>query len=215
MQQEAKSLLTPITLHINWDYLLYLPEDYESQADWPLIVYLHDYIEDEDRQELIRDHGLPQFILNGAKLPFVVCAPMCPGSFYWPEIIHELNALLVHVVDHHHIDPRRVYLTGFGMGAYGTWSLASRYPDRFAAIAPVCGGGGLWMVERLANTPTWAFHANADDDVPIIETRVIVKRIREAGGSAKFTVFSESVVEASSLAYENPELYDWFLTQVR
>jgi len=36
-------------------------------------------------------------------------------------------------------DPRRVTLTGVSMGGSGVWDLASRFPGRFAAIAPVCG----------------------------------------------------------------------------
>jgi predicted peptidase len=215
MQQEAKSFIAPISLHVNWDYLLYLPSDYDSRADWPLILYLHDHAEDEDRMALVKDHGLPRHIRGGDELAFVVCAPLCPEQHFWPEVTPQLNALLDHMVEDHRVDPQRIYLTGIGMGAYGTWSLASRYPQRFAAIAPVCGGGGWWMVERLAHMPTWAFHANAVDVVPLIESKIMVKRIREAGGQAQFTVFPGSEAEASDLTYENPALYDWFLAHRR
>ena len=39
------------------------------------------------------------------------------------------------------IDPDRRYLYGFSMGGSGTWRIARRTPDRWAAVAP-CGAGG-------------------------------------------------------------------------
>ena len=63
------------------------------------------------------------------------------------------------------------------MGGFGTWSLASACPNRFAAIAPICGGGDAYGVlqgkhgassevrpaipQKLADMPIWAFHGAA------------------------------------------------------
>ena len=81
-------------------------------------------------------------------------------------------------------DPRRVYLTGFSMGGYGTWSLsAAKYPHRFAAIVLVCGGI-QWptprriTIEELVlshshagcGNPTLVFHGNADRNVFVTES---------------------------------------------
>lgn len=41
------------------------------------------------------------------------------------------------------VDDSRVYLIGMSMGGFGTWALASRMPDRFAAISPMCGGADI------------------------------------------------------------------------
>ena len=38
------------------------------------------------------------------------------------------------------VDDNRVYLTGESMGGWGTWNVATRHPELFAAIAPVFGG---------------------------------------------------------------------------
>ena len=63
------------------------------------------------------------------------------------------------------VDPNRVYLTGLSMGGYGTWSLACHQAERFAAIAPICGGGPWYLADRLKHTPVWAFHGDADGTV--------------------------------------------------
>jgi poly(3-hydroxybutyrate) depolymerase len=36
-------------------------------------------------------------------------------------------------------DANRIVLTGYSAGGNGTWSIASRYPERFAATGPICG----------------------------------------------------------------------------
>ena len=73
------------------------------------------------------------------------------------------------------IDADRVYLTGLSMGGYGTWSLGMAEPERFAAIAPICGGGELLKIllvtparkEALQKLPVWAFHGGKDPVVPL------------------------------------------------
>lgn len=107
------------------------------------------------------------------------------------------------------VDPRRVYLTGHSMGGHGTWHLAANDPDRFLAIAPSAGwatfdtyAGGrpegalreVWhgadgpsltldLIENLAPLPTFVLHGTADDNVPIDQARLMLKALREAGGS--------------------------------
>ena len=35
------------------------------------------------------------------------------------------------------------------MGGFGTWDTAIAYPDRFAAIAPICGGGNPYRASAI------------------------------------------------------------------
>lgn len=52
-----------------------------------------------------------------------------------------LSALLNEVVERYRIDLDRVHVTGFSMGGYGTWTLATHSPNRFATLIPICGAG--------------------------------------------------------------------------
>ena len=65
------------------------------------------------------------------------------------------------------LDSRRLYLTGLSMGGYGTWDAATRWPERFAAAVPVCGGGDETLAGKLAKLPVWAFHGDMDKAVPV------------------------------------------------
>ena len=129
------------------DYLVYLPDGYyRSWGRWPLILTLHGRGEAGDDIGLVRGQGLPRRVEAGARLPFVIVAPQ---SSAWSWDVVSLSALLDEVLKGYRIDVGRVYLVGNSMGGTGTWALASHAPERFAAIAPICGGGNPASAGRL------------------------------------------------------------------
>jgi predicted peptidase len=95
------------------------------------------------------------------------------------------------------VDENRVYLTGDSMGGWGTWNVASRHPDLFAAIAPVFGGvdyhselteeqlaaldpverfwedkRSSWsMADSLINMPIYVHHGDQDHSVNVEYSR--------------------------------------------
>jgi predicted peptidase len=111
--------------------------------------------------------------------------------------------------------PNRVYLTGLSMGGYGTWHLAAAQPERFAAIAPICGGGNPAQANKLKNLPVWAFHGTKDHVVPLSESEIMVFALKAHNGNIKFTVYPEVEHDSWTQTYNNPELYEWFLQHWR
>jgi predicted peptidase len=67
-------------------------------------------------------------------------------------------AILEEVLRDYAVDRRRIYLTGTSAGGFGVWSLAARYPNRWAAIVPICGGGDPHCAESIQHIPCWCFH---------------------------------------------------------
>lgn len=51
-----------------------------------------------------------------------------------------LAAIIDAIAATHPVDPKRVYATGVSNGGFMSHTLANRFPDRIAAIAPVIGG---------------------------------------------------------------------------
>jgi predicted peptidase len=127
----------------------------------------------------------------------------------------ELNDLLQEIIRMHRVDRQRIYLTGLSMGGYGTWSLAMAYPDTFAALAPVCGGGDPGRVGRIKHLPIWVFHGAKDDIVPFEESESMVKALRRAGNDVRFTVYPDARHDSWTETYNNPRLYEWFLSHRR
>jgi predicted peptidase len=101
------------------------------------------------------------------------------------------------------------------MGGYGTWALAAAHPERFAAIAPVCGGGNPASAARLRDVPTWAFHGADDAVTPADESRKMVAAQQRAGGEVRLTIYPGVGHDAATPAYTDSNLYDWFLAHRR
>ncbi|GAI28759.1 unnamed protein product, partial [marine sediment metagenome] len=87
----------------------------------------------------VKVHGPPKIVENRKDFPFIVVSPQCPTGDWWTDKVEVLINLLDDIVARYKVDKERIYLTGLSMGGYGTWSLASAHPERFAAIAPICG----------------------------------------------------------------------------
>jgi predicted peptidase len=214
-EQTQNDFSVKITRTVPSRYLLYLPKDYDkrSKERWPLILFLHGSGERGDDLDKVKTHGPPKLIAQGQEMPFIVVSPQCPERGRWePEV---LSALLDSVTKKYKVDKDRIYLTGLSMGGFGTWALATAEPDRFAAIAPICGGGNPQLASRLKDVPTWVFHGGKDPTVPIKESEDMVAALKAAGGDVKFTVYPEAGHDSWTQAYNDPELYKWFLSHRR
>jgi len=116
----------------------------------------------------------------------------------------------------YNIDTNRVYLTGASLGGSGTWYLAAKYPEKFAAIAPMCGFTSdndftETHLDRLTRMPVWAFHGRTDMTVPFEETERIVQKLEGKNKELRFTTDPSVGHPIQWLVYPNTELYDWFL----
>ena len=210
-RQKKATLNAPVNVEL--DYLLYLPKDYDSQESWPLVLFLHGAGERGDNLDQVKKHGPPKLVERGEDLPFIVVSPQCPAGRWWEPI--ELIALLDEIEKEYKVDSNRVCLTGLSMGGFGTWRLASYAPERFAAIAPICGGGERFSARQLTKMPIWAFHGGKDSVVPLDRSEAMVEAVKQYGGEAKLTVYPEAGHDSWTATYDNPELYKWLLEHKR
>jgi predicted esterase len=194
-------------------YLLYVPKVKPSSGKYPLMLFLHGSGERGGDLNLVKKNGPPAFLDDSSDFPFVVVSPQCMEGQRWDP--QSLLALLDHIEKQLPIDKDREYVTGLSMGGYGTWSLAIAAPDRFAAIAPICGGGDSSTVCAIRNVPAWVFHGAKDDVVPISESEVLVSELKKLGGDVAFTIYPELGHDSWTPTYKNPELYKWMLAHKR
>lgn len=194
-----------------YPYLTDLPADYDADPNkkWPLILFLHGLGDGPH----VRNNGLARLMGEGKQLPAIVITPECPVHGWWKSVV--LSHLLDDLATKYRIDPDRIYLTGLSMGGFGTWSLALYSPERFAAIAPICGGGDPPDAARLRNMPIWAFHGDADEIVPVTMTLDMVAAVRKAGGHPHLTIYPGVNHVSWDRAYGTDALYTWLLAQKR
>ena len=214
MSQRAKTLRKRIIKAVTCRYLLHLPSGYaRSRKRWPLLLFLHGAGERGDDLELIKKHGLPKFLDERPEFPFIVVSPQCLAEQWWDTDL--LITLLDTVCAEYRVDKSRVYVTGLSMGGYGTWALALAQPRRFAAIVPICGGGNRLLAKRIAHLPAWVFHGAEDEAVPLEQSEQMVEALRAAGGEPRFTVYPETGHDSWTETYNNPEVFEWLLSQRR
>lgn len=199
----------PITRTESYDYLLFLPKQYETRGKWPLILFLHGSGERGSNLNDVKRHGVAKIVENKPEFPFIVVSPQCPRGQRWSVPL--LITLLDEAIAAYNVNLERIYLTGLSMGGYGTWRLAAAQPDRFAAIAPVCGRANPEEAYKLKNLPIWVFHGAMDSVVPFSESEKMVTALKAGGGNVKFTVYPDIDHDSWTETYNNPALYDWFL----
>jgi predicted peptidase len=243
LRQSREVLVTdpkPTSLH----YLLRLPEGYEESKGqvWPLILFLHGAGERGADLDKVAVHGPPQLVSAKPRVPkkesaeqkagrlesielvrknFIIVSPQCPTGSSW--LRSDLSGLLDAIERRLLVDKKRIYLTGLSMGGYGTWDLGLREPERFAAIAPICGGASSITVllnrrhktrgPRQKQLPVWCFHGVKDTTVPAEESERMVNLLKRFGNeSTRMTLYPEAGHDSWTASYANPELYRWFLS---
>jgi predicted peptidase len=221
---QEKSFKAKIHRNVTAEYLLFLPRDYDltKSKRWPLILFLHGAGERGTNLARVKAHGPPRIVPENPEFPFVVVSPQCPAGQRWDSEL--LLALLDGVVKKHRVDRKRIYLTGLSMGGFGTWNLGLTHPDRFAAIAPICGGGDPLVLlladprksRALKSLPVWAFHGARDPVVKVSESERMVDAMRQMGATeVKLTVYPDAEHDSWTETYNNSALYDWFLSHSR
>jgi predicted peptidase len=196
-----------------YNYLLYLPKDYSAtKASYPLIIYLHGGSQRGNDLTKLKTYGLPQQVDKSKDFPFIIASPQCPDGKFW-STDNWFEPLYDELTTKYRVDPKRIYLTGISIGGYGTWQTAVAYPDKFAAIVPLCGGcDDSTQVCTIKHIPIWTFHGTADNVIPINETEQLVKRLEQCGGHVKFTRL-ENEGHGIQYLYEDKSIYDWLLQQ--
>jgi len=198
-------------------FLLYLPKDFESKpGKVPVMLFLHGRGESDGPLSVVRKWGAPRQVDRGENLPYVLVSPQCPRSDSWDKLTQQaaLLELLQFVTEKFRGDEDRIYLTGLSMGGYGSWRLASDHADKFAAVAPICGGGNPGDAPKLKWLPIWAWHGTEDKAVPFRRSVEMVEAIQKAGSTTVRLTSLEGIGHNSwEAAYATPELYEWLNAQ--
>jgi enterochelin esterase family protein len=216
-------------------YRLMKPATVEDNQKYPLVVFLHGAGErgtDNALQLLYFPTQMAQPRYR-ERFPCYVLAPQCRNDRKWmevdwtkktdPEMPETPSAQLLAVMQmvqqtlkEEQIDTTRVYLTGLSMGGFGSFDLAIRQPDWFAAIAPICGAADPTKVGVIKDLPIWVVHGDADAAVPVDRSRSAVNALREVGGNPVYVELPGVGHNSWTLAYtDNDGLVPWLFRQQR
>ncbi|MDZ7267473.1 MAG: prolyl oligopeptidase family serine peptidase [candidate division KSB1 bacterium] len=219
-------------------YQIFVPTAFTPARQWPVILFLHGAGERGTDCEQHTQVGIgPAIRRQLAAFSALVVLPQCRPDSVWIGAMEELAlAALDKTLQEFNGDARRVYLTGLSMGGYGTWYLASRHPEKFAALAPVCGGiipppGRLLplharnlipadrpyetIARKIGKTPVWIFHGEADPVIPVAESRAMTAALQALGGRVRYTEYPGVGHNAWDQAYADTAFWSWLFAQTR
>jgi predicted peptidase len=216
-------------------YQVYVPANWTKKRKWPVILFLHGAGERGNDGLIQTEVGIGTAIRRyPARVPAIVVFPQCPKNRWWtePEIYQQALKALDETVAEFNGDRELLYLTGLSMGGYGTWAIASAHPNKFAALAVICGGVRrpapaprspevpdsasvadpyTPVAQRVGNTPVWVFHGAADPVVPVTESQKMVEALKAAGGNVKYSEYEGVRHDSWVKAYAEPDFFTWLL----
>jgi predicted peptidase len=214
-------------------YALYVPDNYDPAKVWPLIVFLHGKGEQGDDNLKQTEVGIGRAIrMNRDWFPALVLMPQCPKGRFWDAAIPTIEAAMAQTRADYNVDDKAITLTGLSLGGYATWIWGATKTDTFAALVPICGGGSLLdlkvkmpivdekafgsiqdRVSNLRRIPIWAFHGADDNVVPAARSRIMVERVKKAGGTIRYKEFKETGHNSWDKAYGYKRAMAWLLKQ--
>ncbi len=197
------------------------------------LLFLHGRGQCGDDGELHIKYGLPPAIeKNPEAWPFVVLIPQKESNADWNYHEDAVMQLLDEAIEEGYVDPDQIGIIGLSQGGQGSMVFAANNPDRFSAVAPVCGYAHiahdengddteipsikeyqrlmLDLASKLKTTPVWLFHGDEDSAVPVDCSRVKNHALKSMGADVKYTEFPGVDHNAWDPAYEMKELAEWF-----
>ncbi len=167
-------------------YRVFVPAKYDPAKPTPLVVALHGMGGDENSYFTAYDNGIIK--REAEARGYLVVCPKGRGtaSMYAGTAERDVMDVIAAMRRDYNVDADRIYLTGHSMGGYGTWSIAPKYPDLFAAIAPIAGGGLPGSLSKIKHVPEIVVHGDKDPTVSVERSRVMVKAAQELGIEIKY-----------------------------
>jgi pimeloyl-ACP methyl ester carboxylesterase len=220
----------------------YLPAGYDPSKEWPMVIYLHGYHAPNPEyfrwwQVDKRHPDIAAEFTNGEGVIYL--EPHGRGNANYLRIgERDVLKTIELATKTFSVDKDRIYLTGESMGGWGTWNIASRHPEVFAAIAPICGGvdyhsqlsqselvklspldrfiqersSSIAMAESLLDLPIWVWHGAMDAVVPVDWSRYLVRTLQRWGYNVRY---SEVPGRGHESLNQLEDVIEWFLRNRR
>jgi dienelactone hydrolase len=219
----------------------YLPADYAAARQWPLILSLHGF--NPANPEYVDWWRVEQrhHQISETKATIVIEPHGRGNAQYLGMGDRDVMRCLDEAKRRFSVDADRIYLTGESMGGHGTWAIATRHPDVFAAAAPVFGGWDFRVsnisgpptspppqtsldafslertssfanAENLLHVPLMIVHGDADPAVNVENSRHVVRMMQRWGYDVRY---HEMPGWAHEELGQQPAIVDWLLTQRR
>lgn len=201
-------------------YVLFVPFSFAPGDRLPVILFFNGAGENgnDGVTQISNNFGFPIWEMREF-FPFLIVAPQCQQGGSWFAGSNDTDMalkILDRTVEEYGADDDRIILTGVSSGGSGAWNVASNYPDRFAAVVPLCAGGGA-DINKLVESkiPIWSFYNQFDLEGVVRANQTMQENLITEGGSPLFTAYLQGGHDCWNKAYRSLALYRWMLEQTR
>ena len=200
-------------------YVVYVPHGYLPNAKCPVLMFLNGAGEngDDGLFQLSNNFGVA-IHENRKSFPFLTIAPQCRKTGNWNsrKPRYEMGIqILDQVIHEFRADEDRIFLTGVSSGGDGVWNIATAFPERFAAIVPLCSASGNAHSIATARLPIWSLYNDGDEPTLMNASRQLRQRLIEQGSSPLVTNYDASGHDCWNRGYRTTAVYEWLLKQSR
>lgn len=169
---------------IDVNFTLSVPATYSEQAPSPLIVALHygGEVTPFFGRAVLEELFLPAL----GELDAVMVAPDSVAGSWTNEVNEEAVMQVVEsILASYNVDRQKTLLTGYSMGGIGTWYLAPRNQETFAAALPVSGRP---IGDPQCAVPFYVIHSQDDQVFSAQPTMEHVEQLKENDCDAQLIV---------------------------
>ena len=210
-------------------YRLYRSQKADTTTEaLSLVIFLHGAGERGNDNCMQLKHCIKYFLDDTvtSRYPFLLMAPQCPNERRWVDTdwslpehtmdsvptaeLRGVMAVLDSLVNCGTVDPTRVYICGISMGGFGTWDALQRWPEKFAAAIPICGGGDLVYADAMKDIPIYIFHGLQDGIVMPSRSMQMYNVLKDVGNEGAILVtYPELAHGCWDEAFSTPGLFKW------
>lgn len=219
-------------------YRILVPDKYDPENKYPLIIFLHGSGERGNDNEKQLAHGAELFLRDSIrkKYPAIVVFPQCSDNSNWSNVNIVTDSvsskrtiqffsnskptvamsLLINLVDDlkhkYSVQNKKIYVIGLSMGGMGAFEIVRRKPNLFAAAMPICGGANPATARSLLKTKWWIFHGEKDDVVNPQYSKDMATAILNEGGTAKLTIYPDANHNSWDSAFAESNFMQWMFS---
>lgn len=215
-------------------YRILFPENYDRTKNYPLVVFLHGAGErgNDNEKQLVNGSWLFTNEQNRQKHPAIVIFPQCPLEEYWAPIAERKDGfsypekapatvpmqLLIRLINElekkEAVDKNRMYVAGLSMGGMGTFDLITRFPRKFAAAIPICGGIHEKRLKNIARMPIRIYHGDADQVVsPEHSKNAFIELKANGAQNVELFIFPNVGHDSWTTAFEQEDFLSWMFSK--